>query len=166
MIVILYQHGCGTFAKKAATDLRKAFANSVKVGLIGASSSSSWPGDVSWDDLLIVMYGGKDFPAKGNAFIDRYLKKRGSSAILLPVAVDLSVKKPPKAAAAIKALQYDPSARGPKGRLVNRVGGMLGLLVHGRDAKIFISYRASDGTAIAKQLHDHLVNLGHNVFLR
>jgi hypothetical protein len=36
MIVILYQHGCGKFAKDAASDLRKAFANFVKVRLIAA----------------------------------------------------------------------------------------------------------------------------------
>jgi hypothetical protein len=49
--------------------------------------------------------------------------------------------------------------------LVNRVGAMLGLLVQGRDCRIFISYRASDGGAIATQLEGHLKSLGHNVFL-
>jgi len=73
--------------------------------------------------------------------------------------------KPPEAAAAIKALPYDAAASGPKGRLVNRAGGMLGLRLQGRDSKIFLSYRASDGAAIAKQLYEHLLALGHRPFL-
>jgi hypothetical protein len=165
MLIILYQRGCQKVAKKAASDLGKAFAGHVKVGLIAASSSSSWPAEASWDDLLIVIYNGKEFPATGNSFIAQYLKERSQSAILLPVAIDRAVRKPPDAAAEFKALEYDHAAEGPTGRLANRVGGMLGLRVQGRDSKIFISYRASDGAAIATQLHGHLVSLGHNAFL-
>ena len=165
MLIILYQHGCRKVAKKAASNLSTAFADHIKVGLVSASSSSSWPAETAWDDLLIVMYDGKEFPATGNSFIAQYLKERSQSAILLPVAIDLAAKTPPKAAAAIKALEYDRAAVGPKGKLVNRVGGMLGLRVQGRDSKIFISYRARDGAAIATQLHGYLVSLGHKVFL-
>jgi hypothetical protein len=165
MIVILYQFGCKKTAQSAASDLRKAFDDHVKVSLIAARSASSWPSEVSWDDLLIVMYDGKDFPVEGNSFIIKYLNARPSSAILLPVATDLGARSPPEAAAAIKALEYDRAAKGPKGRLVNRVGGMLGLRLQGRDSKIFISYRARDGAAIAKQLHDYLMRLGHSPFL-
>jgi hypothetical protein len=137
----------------------------VKVTLVAASSSPSGPTDVSWDDLLIVVYNGNSFPDTGNSYIAQYLKKRKQSAIVLPVATDLDAKKPPEAAAAIKALEYDDTAKGPGGRLANRVGGMLGLRVQGRDSKIFISYRASDGATIANQLHVHLKSLGHNPFL-
>jgi len=42
---------------------------------------------------------------------------------------------------------------------------MLGLRVQGRDSKIFISYRASDGARIAQQLYTHLESLGHRPFL-
>lgn len=165
MVVILYQRGYQKIAKKAAADLVKAFSDHVKVGLIAASSSSSWSADVSWDDLLIVMFDGKRFPDAGNLFITKYLKQRPHSAILLPVAIDPASKKPPGPAAAIKALEYDRAAKGPSGRLANRVGGMLGLRVQGRDSKIFISYRATDGAAIAKQLHAHLESVGHRAFL-
>lgn len=163
MLIILYQRGCQKVAKKVASDLSKAFADHVEVRLIAASSSSSWPAEASWDDLLIVMYDGGEFPANGNSFITQYFKERSPSAILLPVAIDLTAKKPP--AAAIKALEYNRAAIGPKGKLANRVGGMLGLRVQGRDSKIFISYRARDGKKIATQLHDHLVSLGHSAFL-
>lgn len=165
MVVILYQRGCQKIANKAAADLVKAFTDHVEVLLTSASSSSSLPTKVSWDDLLIVIFDGKTFPDAGNLFITQYLKQRRDSALLLPVAVDLASKKPPTAAAAIKALGYDNSAKGPSGRLANRVGGMLGLRVQGRDSKIFISYRATDGAAIAKRLHAHLESVGHRAYL-
>jgi hypothetical protein len=165
MLVVLYQRGCQGIARSIASDLRDAFANHIKVALIAASSSSPWPADIFWDDLLLVIYSDKNFPATGNAFITQYLKARSPSAILLPVALDPAATTPPAAAAAIKALEYDHAAKGPKGRLVNRVGGMLGLRVQGRDSKIFISYRAKDGAAIAEQLYAHLISLGHRPFL-
>jgi len=165
MVAILYPRGCQKVAKKVAADLAKAFADHVTVVVMAANSPSSWPAEVSWDDLLIVMFDGKKFPDAGNLFIRKYLEQRPDAAILLPVALDPSCKKPPGAAVAIKALKYDRAAKGPKGRLAKRVGGMLGLRVHGRDTNIFISYRQSDGAAIAKQLHDHLVSVGHRAFL-
>jgi hypothetical protein len=145
--------------------LLKAFRDHVNVRLIPASSSSAWPKEVSWDDLLIVIYKDKDFPAAGNLFIRKYLRERSDAAMLLPVAVNPKFRTPPEAAAAIKALQYDKASKGPSGRLANRVGGMLGLRLQGRDGKIFISYRATDGTAIAEQLHAHLKSLGYSPFL-
>jgi len=165
MVVILYQRGCQKIAKKVAADLVKAFSDHVKVALIAASSSASWPTDVSWDDLLIVMFDGKTFPHAGTHFISKYIEQRPHAAILLPVAIDPTSKKPPGPAAAIKALEYDRAAKGPRGRLANRVGGMLGLRVQGRDTNIFVSYRATDGAAIAKQLQAHLVSVGHRAYL-
>jgi hypothetical protein len=165
MVVILYQRGYRKIAKTVAADLAKAFADHVTVLVMAANSPSSWPADISWDDLLIVIFDGKRFPDTGNLFIRRYLEQRPETAILLPVALDPSSSKPPEAAAAIKALKYDRAAKGPKGRLAKRVGGMLGLRVQGRDTNIFVSYRQTDGAAIAKQLHAHLVSVGHRAFL-
>jgi hypothetical protein len=165
MLVILYQNDVATSAEKIAADLFAAFSDHVNVQPIAAESCSSWPTDPSWDDLLIVVYDAKTFPDAGNRFIALYLEQRPHSAMLLPVAVDPTSKKPPKAAAAIKALEYDHGAEGPRGRLANRVGGMLGLRVLGRDSKIFVSYRANDGTAIAKQLYAYLESVGHSPFL-
>jgi hypothetical protein len=165
MLVILHQRGCQKKAKKAASDLAKAFNNRVEVKLIPANSSASWPAKVAWDDLLIIMYDAKEFPSSGDSFIRNYLKARPHSGLLLPVAIDPAARKPPKAAAAIKAMEYDRAAKGPAGRFVNRVGGMLGLRLQGRDSKIFISYRATDGAEIAKQLYAHLASLGHAPFL-
>src|SRR5712664_2810565 len=162
MVVILYEDGTAGTAQKIASDLLAAFSSHVQIDLIAAEACLSWPTDASWDDLLIVVYGSKSFPDVGNSFIGRHLEQRAHSAMLLPVAVDPTSRRPPAAAAAIKALEYDRAAESPSGRLANRVGGMLGLRVQGRDSKIFISYRATDGTAIAKQLFNHLVSLGHS----
>lgn len=165
MIVILYQNNCEQIAKESESNLFAAFAGHVKIELIPAISATSWPLEVSWDDLLVVLYKGKDFPAAGNLFIKEYVQQRPGAAMLLPVAVDPDFPKPPEAAATIKALPYDLSVRGTNDRLVNRVGGMLGLRLQGRDSKIFISYRATDGSAIARQLYEHLKELGHQPWL-
>ena len=165
MVIIVHQRGLQKVARSVAGDLSKAFSGHLKVGLIPASSTCSWPEDAAWDDLLIVMFDEKTFPDPGNCFIANYLKERSHSGLLLPVAVNRRSKKPPDAAASIKALEYDRAAKGPKGRLANRVGGMLGLRLQGRESRIFISYRATDGTTIAKQLYTHLEGVGHRAFL-
>jgi hypothetical protein len=165
MIVILYQDGCQDVAAKTASELVGAFADYVSISEVAAELATTWPGEISWDDLLIVVYDGKEFPAAGSLFINDYLQERPDTALLLPVALNATSPKPPQAAAAIKALQYDASGPGPTGRLVNRVGGMLGLRLQGRDSKILISYRATDGASIATQLFDHLTTRGHRPFL-
>jgi TIR domain len=165
MVVILYQNGCQDVAEKTAAELIKTFADYVTVLLLAAEFDSPWPGESSWDDLLIVIFNDKAFPAAGNGFIADYLQKRPDTSLLLPVAVKAASRKPPEAAAAIKALQYDVASPSSNGRLVNRVGGMLGLRLQGRDSRIFVSYRLADGSAIAQQIYEHLTMLGHRPFL-
>jgi hypothetical protein len=165
MIAILFQDGCRDIAESASSELLRTFADKVEVLLVAAETATVWPTADSWDDLLIVVFNGKDFPVSGSRFIELYLQKRADSAQLLPVATDPAFRKPPEAAAAVKALEYDISASNPTGKLVMRAGGMLGLRLQGRDSKIFISYRARDGAAIAHQLYEYLVTLGHRPFL-
>ena len=165
MVVILYQAGREKVAKRAAADLSAAFNDHVEVRLRPANTRSRWPAETSWDDLLLVIFDATNFPDTGNAFISNYMEQRPGAALVLPVAIDRAAKKPPGAAAAIKALAYDRTAQGPHGRLANRVGSMLGLRLQGRDASIFISYRASDGASIANQLHAHFELLGYRPYL-
>src|SRR5258708_6990685 len=103
MIVILYQSCHHKLAKKIAEHTGRAIGVHVKIKVIPATSSSSWPADTSWDDLLLVMFDRKDFPSAGNSFINQYLKARPKSAIVLPIAIDRSVRRPPDAAAEFKA---------------------------------------------------------------
>ena len=95
MIVILYQDRCRDVADKTALELVGAFADQVTIAPIAADSAGGWPAEISWDDLLIVLYNGKDFPASGNAFIADYLQKRPETALLLPVALNTALPKPP-----------------------------------------------------------------------
>lgn len=165
MVLILYQSGCSKVAQQAAGDIRSAFRGHVEVVLRGAHARSPWPQDPSWDDLLVVFFDGTRFPASGNTFIAGYLHHRSNGALLLPVATNPSATKPPAPAAAIKALLHDRTALGPCGRLANRVGSMLGLRLQSRDGSIFISYRSSDGAAIANQVDVHFKQLGYRSFL-
>jgi hypothetical protein len=133
---------------------------------VEAETAATWPApEIAWDDLLITVFDDAPFPDSGNQFIAQYLNQRGGDAMLLPVALDPASPKPPKPSEAIKALLYDSSAAGERGRLANRAGGMLGLRVQGRHTKLFISYRAADGSTIAEQLNAHLRGIGYQTFL-
>jgi hypothetical protein len=147
MIVVLYPPAHRKIAEDIAHDLADAFFRHVEVTLIPASSCPAWPRDTSWDDLLILLYDHRLFPEGGLAFLTEYHRQR-PDGLILPIVVRPPVSRPPGAAAGIKVLEYGTSAHGPNGRLANRVGGMLGLRVQGRDTRIFVSYRATDGAAI------------------
>lgn len=166
MIVILNPLPCQTIAEVTKADLLTAFAGHIEVVQVSAESATGWPGSaLAWDDLLIVIFDASAFPDAGIRFISEYQGKRGEDAMLLPVAVDSATQKPPKPAEGIKALLYDRTAAGQRGRLANRTGGMLGLRVQGRNTKIFVSYRGMDGSEIAEQVNTHLQTLGHRTFL-
>jgi hypothetical protein len=164
MIVVLHPEANQAIAQLIASHLHYAFKRRVEVSLTNANSPSAWPTDVNWDDLLIVVFDGARFPDAGNDFIGDYVQNRKKQALLLPVALDAWHRKPPKAAEAIKALEFDAAATGVDGRLVKRAGAMVGLRVQQRDNQIFISYCASDGTDIAKQLEAWLASLGYPVW--
>jgi len=164
MIVVLQAEANRKIGENIAANLVEAFKGNVAVKLISASAPTAWTADVNWDDLLIVLFDGTHFSDAGNDFIAEFLKLRQRKALLLPVALDAAHRKPPQAAAAIKALEFDAAASGVEGRLVRRIGAMLGLRAQQRDHPLFISYRASDGMRIAEQLEHHLVSLGYPVW--
>jgi hypothetical protein len=160
MIVILHSPSTLVIAQAIQADLEVAFNGHVGTTTQSADTDSVWPAAASWDDLLLVVYDKDTFPKQGKKYVSDYLAAR-PKASLLPIAIDLNHTKPPEPADGIKALAYDDAAKGAVGRLTQRVGCMLGLRLQGRDSKIFISYRASDGKFIADQLYDHFVRLGH-----
>lgn len=164
MIVLLHADDEQAKADQIAADLMSAFAGHIDVQVMPVSSLSAWPRPVDWDDLLLIVYGATAFPEPGDQFIAEYLRVRNGRGSLLPVALSSGHPRPPSSASAIKALVYDEAARGVAGRLVRRVGSMIGLRVQQRDNQIFISYRASDGTPLATQLEDHLKGLGYPVW--
>ena len=165
MLVMLYQDGCEAIATRAAADVGTAFMGHLDVQTVAANAPPAWARAASWDDLLVIVYNGDGFPGAGNRFVEEFVQQRPGRAMLLPVAVDPVFRRPPEPVAGIKALEYDAAAPGPNGRLVNRIGGMLGLRVQGRDTKIFISYRGTDGAPIANQVHAYLTSSGHRAYL-
>ena len=152
-------------ARECEKDIRNAFKGAVEVTTMPADAPTSWPGDESWDDLLIVVYANSKFPDAGNQFVSDFVSKKKSKLFILPVSVDSHHRKPPGPAQRFKAFEIKSDSFGTNGRLTNRIGAILGLRVQKRDGKIFISYRASDGAAIAKQLYDVLTAVGFNVWL-
>lgn len=164
MIAVLHSDGTQGIAESIAANLAEAFRGHVEVKLVTASSPPAWPEATEWDDLMVVVYDAAPFPGAGNNFIVEFQKRQGARGLLLPVALDAKHARPPTAAEAIKALHFDDAAPGADGRLVRRVGAMLGLRVQRRDNQIFISYRAADGTEIAKQVEQRLAALGYPVW--
>jgi hypothetical protein len=163
MIYVLFQRENRNVAEAISADLVKVFGGHIDVILGVADEHGAWLCEVSWDDLLVVIFDEREFPKTGSDLIRDYLQKR-KKGLLLPVALKIERVLPPEAAEAFKALVFDSAAQGVTGRLVKRAGAMIGLRVQQRDNKIFISYRASDGTAIAIQLEQCLKDLGYPVW--
>jgi hypothetical protein len=163
MITLLYQPGSGAIAEQIRGDLDRAYASRLDMELVSADSPPATPPAPSWDDLLIVVYAAPDYPEAGNEFLKRYRAAR-PEGLVLPVALSARYPRPPTEVEELKALPYGVGASGENGRLAKRVGALLGLRLQGRDAKIFISYRALDGTQIASQLYDHLESLGYRAW--
>jgi hypothetical protein len=165
MVVILYEGGCEQHAQEAANDVRVAFGGHVQTRLQPAEGSNVWADPPEHDDLLMVMFRSATFPGAGQEFISAYLTERPQYGLILPVAISEDFRVPPPPANDYKALQFDADSPGPDGRLARRVGGMLGLRLQGRDAKIFLSHRASDGAHIARQLYDYFSRIGYRPYL-
>jgi TIR domain-containing protein len=161
MLVILYQDAWRGTAERIAADLAAAYAGRLEVTLMPGSSPTSWEAEPSWDDLLLVLFDRGQFPDAGQQFIEAHQTRSAQTRMILPVAIEREHQRPPRSVAEIKALDFDSTASGSSGRLVRRVGAMLGLRVQSRDNQIFISYRTADGSAIAVQLYDHLRSLGY-----
>lgn len=165
MLMILYQSGCESYAEQVVSDLAQAFSDTIDVRTTPAESSSRWPADSSWDDLLVVLFNDASFPSAGCEYVAKYLDGRGDAARVLPVALSPSARVPPDPISGIKALQFGSDSLGKAGRIVRRIGAMLSLRLQGRDAKIFLSHRASDGAKIAAQLYGHMAALGYRPWL-
>lgn len=161
MIVILHNEACAEIAKRVQIELVQTFQDHVSVELALDSKCEEWPGDVEWNDLLIVLYDGDTFLDSANEYIKVFLSMRPDTALLLPVAINDTFPVPPGVASVYKALPYSAGSFGHDERLIRRAGAMLGLSLQGRNTKVFISYRAVDGKQIAEQIYNHLLALGH-----
>jgi hypothetical protein len=167
MIRILGELGVEGIAKEIAADLHSAHELMQPPQLLPAGAV--WDGTSEWDDVLIVIYKS-DVPQTAKDYIrafrdahavtDPQTNTRRPSGFVMPIALDPTAAKPPEPISGIKALVYDDSARGKKGRLADWVGVFLGLALRPRDQRIFISYRIVDGSEIAKDLYKRLEDAG------
>lgn len=173
MIRILCQGGEEGTGRVIAQDLRDAYGLPVPPEVL--SDDAIWTGPPEWDDVLLVVYRSTDVPESTRAYIQAFREahaltdprtnQRRPGGVVLPVATDPSASRPPDPISAIKALVYDGTARGPAGRLTQWVSVFLGMALRPGEQRIFISYRAKDGSVIAQDLYCRLEKAGFHPWL-
>lgn len=164
MIGILYPENGKSEAEKIAQDIQQIYEGHLQTQLLFEKELLKAPEtELSWDDLLIVLFSGLAPSKEAEEFINSYSRLHPKS--ILPVNLDPNHRVPPVPISAIKAVSFDNSERGQASRIVKRVGTILGLRLRHPDNRIFISYRALDATLIAKQVYDVLKDNGFDVWL-
>jgi hypothetical protein len=156
MILLLSEPGTEAAAREIARSIEAEYGASNTPQIV--ASGVTWDRAVEWDDLLIVVYKSSAFPDASN-YIQAYLDAHKVSAPVIPVSTDAANRRPPDPISGIKAVEYD---RGPEAarRIVKAAGVFLALALNPTRQKIFISYRASDGAALANAIHDRLKAAG------
>jgi hypothetical protein len=165
MIGIVCENEAQPIAQDICEDLAQAYHDQLQVTIIPAHEQTAWCVEPAWDDLLIALYDTQNFPEMGKRFIQAYLDMSDARGYVLPVALHPQRQRPPEPMSHLKAILYDDAAKGTTGRIARRVGALLGLRLRRGDTKIFISYRAVDGSAIAQQLYAFLHSHGFNPWL-
>ena len=164
MVVILSESDDLPKGEAIVKNLQEAYPVQLEAVALTTKGDLRWPFiELSWDDLLIVLFSGSDFPNPVARFIFKFMEVWPSENIL-PVALNGNHPIPPKPIDGIKALAPD-GEEDLFGRIVLRVGAMLGLKLRRRESTVFISYRAADGKKAAEQLYGHLKDNGFNPWL-
>jgi len=110
--------------------------------------------------LFVFLFDSSGWPAEmGEAIAKRHDEDGPPWA--LPVATDPSTPRPPAPLSGIHARTLP----GEIDKIVIRIGSLLGLRLCGGQNKVFLSYRAVDGIAIAHQIHEALAWQGIAAFL-
>jgi TIR domain-containing protein len=160
MIVILYDSGHQLICTEIDTAVREAYKDQLDIKCVQADEANAWPGKPSWDDLIIVLFGSDKFEGDQREFLQREAQTRP----VLPVALSDKYKAPPPPLDGIKALTWNDRLHDPKGKLLRRVGSLVGLKLRSRDQTVFVSYRARDGTMLATQIETLLKEHGYRVW--
>lgn len=165
MIVILSEHDDLEIAHTISRNLQGAYPNHLEAFPLAIGEDLRWPADEhSWDDVLIVLFRGQDFPDSGTRFISNYNETR-IGANVLPIALRGNNLIPPKPIDGIKALHHNGQVQDLLDLVVLRVGAILGLRLRRRESNVFISYRSTDGRRVAEQLHNYLRDNGFRPWL-
>ncbi len=162
MIIILGDERHADEAGKIQLDLSSAFSTCHP----SLAHPTNLPTIVreEWDDLLLVLFDHQAPTPALEAFVSEYMRTHSRKTAVLPVALNPGHQKPPSPIAHLKSLAYNERARGPHGRLVLRVGGILGLRPEREDKKIFISYRVKDGKTTADAFYACLQDYGFDAW--
>jgi hypothetical protein len=110
--------------------------------------------------VLLVFDKETESNAAATAWLENWKQRRGSTP-LIPVTLDPNAAIPPKPFAGLKARIWPQD----EDELLTTIGAYLGLALRPGRNKLFISYRQSDSSVAARQLHDHLAGAGFDVFL-
>ena len=162
MIIVLCEETDKGIADAITQDIAKQYDQQLNISVQLAERVNHWPGEHSWDDLLIVIYSKAEYPKSGKSFIHEY-REFDKNGFILPIAARYeSNKVPPEPITDIKAIIYNDQAL--KG-ITRRVGAIMGLRLRHDDSKIFISYHTTDGSEIAQELNNFLQFHGFQTWL-
>lgn len=120
--------------------------------------------DITGSNLLMVIFDGSMFPDVVLKAIAAFRNTHGDFGWVLPIASNRGYRDPPAPLSGVNAGALFGPAKEELAAIVERTGALLGLWLRGGTKKIFISYRAIDADAIAKQLHSHLTRQGFRVW--
>jgi hypothetical protein len=133
------------------------------------SRSSQLPDPATWDDVLIVIFRTQNLPPWEQDVVAAFrharpLRDPGGGAprpggFVLPLALDPAATRPPAPISGIKAAVYDGSGASTT-KMLDAIGVLLGQALRPSNHHIFISYRSTDGSAIAAGLEDELKAAG------
>ena len=173
MIQILCEPGEEAVGSEIAEALRSAWDLAQAPEVLGAGAA--WAGPAEWDDVLVVVYRTGALPpgavnyikafAEAHRVSDPQTGEERMAGAFVPIALDAANRKPPEPISGIKALVYHRSDAGSKQSLVRDVGVYVGLELRPREQKVFVSYRAADGTALANGLYARLKEAGYPAWL-
>jgi len=162
MILILAEDGTEPAAQALAAALTAEYslANTPEP----VPSGAVWDRSVEWDDLLLVVYKSGTPPPSAAQYIQAYRDAHKTGGGIIPVAANPACPVPPNPISGIKAALWDGSPE-RTARIVKSAGVFLGLALRPGSQRIFVSYRASDGTALAKAICNRLQFEGFDPWL-
>jgi hypothetical protein len=162
MITILAQDGAGPTAQEISDALVQEFSLPVPPEIVG--TNAVWSRPVEWDDLLLVVFNSSTLPPSAVQFIAAYRAAHTIGGHVIPVGVDPNLRVPPDPIGGIKAIAFDGTPQ-VLAQVTITAGVFLGLSLRPGRQKIFVSYRANDGTVLANSIHSRLKEAGFDAWL-
>lgn len=171
MISLVCEPGTELAAQELASAIQQRFDTPSPPELCAAASTWDQP---AWDDVLLVLYRSAallpwahDVVVRfrdTHATVDPATGRPSPGGFVIPVTVAATSTQPPEPIAALKGTPFDGSAATLES-VLRAIAVFLGLALRPGEHHIFVSYRASDGKAIAADLHQRLHAAGFHPWL-